>query len=99
MCAEFTLAVRGALNVARPWFIRSRVRCANLKSAVGRETKMRFADYGWKNCEPSIPQVVAAAYLEARGFEFGTHFSVETVVELAENLYAAEMELEKEQKR
>lgn len=58
---------------------------------------MRFADYGWANCEPSIPQVVAAAYLEARGFEFGKHFDTKNVVELAENLYAAEMELEKGQ--
>jgi hypothetical protein len=56
--------------------------------------EMRFADYGWKNCEPKVEQVVAAAYLEARGFVFGQHFGVENVVELAENLYLAEVELE-----
>lgn len=59
---------------------------------------VKFCDAPWgPQCEPSIPQVVAAAYLEARGFLFGVHFDLKNVVELAENLYAAEMELEKTQ--
>ena len=57
---------------------------------------MKFFEAPWgPHCEPSIPQVVAAGYLEARGFLFGVHFDLRNVVELAENLYAAEMELER----
>ena len=55
---------------------------------------MRFAEYGWGNCEPTYNQVLAAAYLEAKGYLFGHHFDVENVEECAENVYRAEMSMD-----
>ena len=54
---------------------------------------MRFAEYGWGNCEPTYNQVLAAAYLEAKGYLFGHHFDVENVEECAENVYRAELSM------
>lgn len=57
---------------------------------------MRFADYGWGNCEPTYDQVLSAAYLEAKGYEFGRHFDVKNVEELAESVYQMQIMMERE---
>ena len=55
---------------------------------------MRFAEYGWGNCEPTYDQVLAAAYLEAKGYEFGRHFEVSNVEQLAESVYQMQSMME-----
>ena len=55
---------------------------------------MRFAEYGWANCEPTYEQVLAAVYLEAKGYVFGQHFDLKNVEECAENVYQAELSMD-----
>lgn len=54
----------------------------------------KFADHGWANSEPTYDQVLAACYLEARGYEFGRHFELKNVEELAESVYQMQMMME-----
>jgi len=58
---------------------------------------VRFAEYGWANCEPTYEQVLAAVYLEAKGFTFGEHFDLKNVEECAENVYRAELSMDGKQ--
>ena len=56
---------------------------------------MRFADYKWTHCEPSVDVILAAAYLEAKGLVFGVDFEVKDAVEKAE----ARMQIETAEKQ
>ena len=68
-----------------------------LAGAISKGDEMRFAEHDWRLCEPTWEQVLAAAYLEAKGFIFGEHFEVKNVVECAENVYRAELSMDGKQ--
>ena len=68
---------------------------AGMQLQLPQGKRMRFADQGWTNCEPSDEEVLAAAYLEAKGYEFGKHFDRENLLECAENVYQAEISMGK----
>jgi len=53
-----------------------------------------FAEQDWTHCEPTYAQVLAAVYLEAKGYRFGEHFDVKNVEECAESVYLAEITME-----
>jgi hypothetical protein len=55
------------------------------------------AEYDWGDCEPTYYQVLAAVYLEAKGFTFGEHFDLANVEECAENVYRAELSMDGKQ--
>lgn len=61
---------------------------------------MRFADFGWRNAEPDDYTCLAAAYLEAKGYEFNGHgdksFTRKNAVEKAESLYRLELMMEEQ---